>query len=859
VTNSSPAIVTVCVMPVGDLFFDDFTRSGTGDPLAPWQVASGASVITNGLLQTSGALQTYSFAYVANTWTDYWVQGRVQFPAGAFGGGLGGRLNPLTGAHYAAWIYPEGTSGGPMLKLIKFQNWTSFGYNNTSFASMQQVSLAGVGTNWHTLKLAFLGNRIAVYFDGNQMISVTDVEAQPYLSGGISADMWTGSTAYTMSVDDVVVGPLVGVDSYSVNENTILQVPTLGVLGNDTGVYGTNLVAMVVNGPTNGTLNLNSNGGFSYSPATNFAGADSFVYQANDGGTNLGVATVSITVNPAIIVTADNQTRTYGAANPLLTGSIVGLQNGDNIIAIYSTVANTNSPVGGYPITIGLLDPDHKLANYAVTTNNGTLTVNPATLTVTADNQSKIYGTANPTLTGSLVGVQNQDNIMATYATTASVTSPVGGYPITPALVDPSSKLSNYTVTTNNATLTVNPAVLTVTADPQTRTYGAFNPVLTATITGFVNGDTQASAVTGTPLVTTSATTADDTGSYPITAALGGLSASNYTFSFVNGTLSITPALLTGTADAKSRLYGASNPPFTVTYTGFVNGQSASLVTGTLSGSSLATTNSPVDIYPISIGGQSAPNYSIHYVDGTLTVLPAALLVAGDNASRAYAQPNPGFTATFSGWVNGEDTNVLGDALVLTSPAQTNSPVGTYPIIPSGLTSTNYAITYTNGTLTVTTAALTATANDASRSYGAPNPAFTAAIIGIQNGDDITATGTTTATDSSPAGTYSIVPSLVDPGSKLPNYNVTLNNGTLTVTAVAAPIILSIMRSDDTNIVIAWPSASNSVYRVQYEADLASSNWIDLTPDVTATDSTASFTDRPAGAGPRYYRVALLP
>jgi hypothetical protein len=71
--------------------------------------------------------------------------------------------------------------------------------------------------------------------------------------------------------------------------------------------------------------------------------------------------------------------------------------------------------------------------------------------------------------------------------------------------------------------------------------------------------------------------------------------------------------------------------------------------------------------------------------------------------------------------------------------------------------------------------------------------------------------------------------------------------------------MLSILRSDATNIVIAWPSVSNSVYRVQYEADLASSNWIDLTPDVTATGSSASFTNRTAGAGPRYYRVALLP
>jgi hypothetical protein len=618
VTNSSPAIVTICVTPVGELFADDFARSGAGDPLAPWQVALGNWTITSGVFQGSSAQGGYSFAYVANTWTDYWVQGRVQFPAGAFGGGLGGRVNPVTGAHYAAWIYPEGSAGGSsVLKLFKFQNWTTLGYNGSSSTPMQQVSLAGVGTDWHTLKLAFHGSRIAVYFDGNQVISMTDVEPQPYSSGGIIVDMGTVSTTYTMSVDDIVVSPLVVGDNYSLNENTTLTVPAPGLVGNDTEVYGTILAPVVVSGPTNGTLELNPDGGFSYSPATNFAGADGFVYQANDGQTNLGTALVSITVNPALIVTADHQYRSYGAANPPLTGSIVGLRNGDNITANFSTVADTNSPVGAYPITITLSDPDHKLANYAVTTNNGTLTVNPAVLTVTAENLSKLYGEANPGLT--------------------------------------------------------------------------------ATITGFVNGDTLASAVTGAPLISTTATTASDTGSYPITAGLGALSAVNYSFSFVNGTL------------------------------------------------------------------------------------------------------------------------------------------------------------------TVNAAALTVTANDASRSYGATNPAFTATIIGIQNGDDITAAGTTAATDSSPAGTYPIVPSLLDPGSKLPNYNVTLNNGTLTVTAVTTPIMLSILRSDATNIVIAWPSVSNSVYRVQYEADLASSNWIDLTPDVTATGSSASFTNRTAGAGPRYYRVALLP
>jgi hypothetical protein len=102
------------------------------------------------------------------------------------------------------------------------------------------------------------------------------------------------------------------------------------------------------------------------------------------------------------------------------------------------------------------------------------------------------------------------------------------------------------------------------------------------------------------------------------------------------------------------------------------------------------------------------------------------------------------------------------------------------------------------------------------------------------------------------------VPTLVDPGNKLPNYAVTSNNGTLTVTAPSSPTILSIVRSpNNANVTITWTSISNSVYRVQYKTDPASTNWLDLAPDVTATGGTASFTDQPGNASQRLYRTMV--
>src|SRR5689334_11206859 len=143
------------------LFSDNFTR--TNDPAAlafPWVAKSNVWTITGGALRGgTNVSQTYGFACLTNTWINYSVQARLAFQAGAFGGGLGGRLNTNNGTHYAAWVYPENSPGGSnILKLIKFQDWANFGYNGILGASMQQVNLASVGTNFHTVKLSFQTN-----------------------------------------------------------------------------------------------------------------------------------------------------------------------------------------------------------------------------------------------------------------------------------------------------------------------------------------------------------------------------------------------------------------------------------------------------------------------------------------------------------------------------------------------------------------------------------------------------------------------------------------------------------------------------------------------------------------------------
>ncbi len=86
------------------------------------------------------------------------------------------------------------------------------------------------------------------------------------------------------------------------------------------------------------------------------------------------------------------------------------------------------------------------------------------------------------------------------------------------------------------------------------------------------------------------------------------------------------------------------------------------------------------------------------------TVVPAPLTITANGASSAYGQTFPQFTATYSGFLNGDTPSILQGTLAITTPAQPVSPPGTYPLTPGGVSSPNYAITFVNGTLTITQA-----------------------------------------------------------------------------------------------------------------------------------------------------------
>jgi MBG domain-containing protein len=337
-------------------------------------------------------------------------------------------------------------------------------------------------------------------------------------------------------------------------------------------------------------------------------------------GANLTIGT------RAVEITADAKSKTYGDTDPALTYQITdgSLAFSDDFTG--SLTRDAGEDVGDYAITQGTVALND---NYTLTYVGANLTITKATLTVTANDKSREYGNANPTFDATITGFKNGETLAtsgvtgtASCTTSATASSPVSGSPYAINCAIGSLASGNYSFTFVAGELTVTQATLTVTANDKSREYGNANPTFDATITGFKNGETLAtSGVTGTPSLTSSATASSLVpGPYAITAALGTLAANNYNFIFVNGNLTITKAILTVTADNKTKLLNAPNPAFTFVITGFKNGETASVLTTQPTCTSTAVTSSPVGSYPITCSGASATNYDFTYVSGTLKV-----------------------------------------------------------------------------------------------------------------------------------------------------------------------------------------------------------------------------------------------
>jgi hypothetical protein len=416
--------------------------------------------------------------------------------------------------------------------------------------------------------------------------------------------------------------------------------------------------------------------------------------------------TVSLNFTGALgplTITAANATQQYGQPTPALNNATyLGFVNGDTPASLTGTLSCTTtatpaSPMGNYPITCsGVSSP-----NYTITFVAGTLSITAAPLTLAATNGTRAYGAANPSLNAvTASGFVNGDSISSlagtlNCATTATPASPVGTYSIT------CSGLSsaNYSITFAPGELTIGPVPLTITANNVARAFGVANPPLNSvTASGFANGDTLAS-LNGSLTCTTTATQASLPDAYPITCS--GLTSPNYTITYTPGVLTVTSDILTIAANNVTRQYGQPNPALNnVTYTGFVNGDTPAALTGTLACTTAASPGSSVGVYPINCSGLSSSAYAINFMPGVLTVTPAPLLIAANNASRPYGANNPTLTGTVTGLQNADP--ITANFSTVANPA---NPAGAYPITPVALDPSsrlsNYTVSLASGTLSV--------------------------------------------------------------------------------------------------------------------------------------------------------------
>ena len=365
----------------------------------------------------------------------------------------------------------------------------------------------------------------------------------------------------------------------------------------------------------------------------------------------------------------------------------------------------------------------------------------------------------------------------------------------------------NYLLTYTGNNFTITPATLTVTANALGKVYGASDLVLTYSASGFQFADIAGTVLSGA----LSRIAGENVAVYPINQHT--LTANNnYTVVFTGANFGITPAPLTISANAASRVYGAANPVFTDTIIGYVNGENASTAnlsgTAALSTTASNTTNVGSTTIITGVGTLVAGNYVFsNLVNGTLTINPAPLTLTASNASKTYGQTAILLPTAFTpvGLVNGE--TVVGVTEMSPGSVATASVLGgpyAIAITPGSATGTfnpsNYNINYVNGALAVTPAPLTLTANDAAKIYGQTALLLPTAFtpVGLVNGDAVVGvveTSPGTAVGASVAF-YPITPSAATGSGTFStsNYAISYINGNLTVnpaSLIAPPVPLT--------------------------------------------------------------------
>ena len=305
-----------------------------------------------------------------------------------------------------------------------------------------------------------------------------------------------------------------------------------------------------------------------------------------------------------------------------------------------------------------------------------------------------------------------------------------------------------------------------VKADDKSKVYdGAVFTGFTSTISGFVSGQTEAGlrgsgALTGAAAYSGAGTTAVNASPTPyvVTPTLGTLTATNYTFAFLDGNLTISNRSITVTADAKTKTYGDPDPALTYQVT------SGSLNAGdSFSGTLTRVAGTSVGTYAIQQGTLTAgPNYTLTFVTANLTIGQRPASVTPNPATKTYGGADPEFTGVLSGFLPAD--NVTATYTRVAGESVSGGPYAISAILAPAEILGNYAITSNTASFTITKADATVSVTGYTgvfdgAAHGATGTATGvggAALSGLVLGDSFTNVpgGTATWTFTDTTGNY---------------------------------------------------------------------------------------------------------
>ena len=598
--------------------------------------------------------------------------------------------------------------------------------------------------------------------------------------------------------------------------------------------------------------------GDSFSGAlTRAAGTAAGTYAINQGtvaiNSNYTIIYIgaNLTINAkAIGITAVAASKTYGDADPSFTYTLTSgsLVNGDSFTGSLSRAAGSN--VGTYAITQGTVTLG---GNYTISYTGANLTITAKSIAIAAAAKSKTYGDTDPALTYAVISGSLVAGDAFTGALTRNSGEAVGTYAITQGSL---ALTSNYALTYTGANLTIGKKAITVIADAQNKNYGDTDPTLSYTNTSLVSGDSFTGAL--------SRTAGEAVGSYAINQGSLALSA-NYTLTYTGANLTIGKKTIMVTANAQSKNYGSADPALTYTSTALVSGDS---FTGALSRVAGETAGS----YVINQGSLAlSNNYTLNYTGANLTINQIQLTVTADNQSKFYGDANPALTFGYSGFVNGEGVSILSSAPTISTTADINSAVGSYPIALTGGLATNYSFAYVNATLTIkahTNADLTnITINNGtlSPSFGTGTLSYTASVNAGINSEtitpmvsDATASVTVNGTAVTPSSPSVTLPLSV--GSNIINTVVTAQDGvtkktyTLTVTRATPDLNLTYLTANGNDFEPTFDNSITSYTSAITGYPLAT---FDFAPEDPTSSISVNGTTIPAGQ--TYANVPVTP